>query len=286
MFSGKNNKRYPYIILLVIHSGLLLYTFARKKDRKALVVLLFSNMGIAYLFEYLVLSFLHLYKYKPKFFKKNFLDDISGAILSQAVYVPFTALFITAFQLNWIVKVAFAIYFSVVEKVFIKMRIYKLQGWKIRYTLVLIVMYFYLSDWWLKLLKKGNAIIQRLTLFNMMQFTGINSLVSLEMPRILSFGVGRYHSTKEQHKVETSYSTLMSLIKTVAAWKGNLSLKVMFLLIKIMLDITLKRKGIIKIKSTLVITMIDLFLLTIGPTYKKWIHEIAANEDGSKLLKK
>lgn len=273
MFSGKKN-RYPYIILFLIHTALLLYAFARVNNRKPLVVLLLSNMGIAYLFEYIIFSFLRLYRYKPKFFKNNFLDGISGAILSQAIYVPFTALFITALKLNWIVKIAFAFYFSMVELLFIRMGIFKKQGWKTRYTFLLIVAYFYFSDLWLSLLKKGNTLTQKITLYNMVHFTGINSIVALEMLRKLRFGLGRYHSIIEQHNVETTYAAVMSAIKTWAGIKKNFALKIILLLVKMMVDQTLKNKGIIKIKSILPITVIDIMLLGLGPVYKKWIEDI------------
>ncbi|RXI96530.1 hypothetical protein DS745_22745 [Anaerobacillus alkaliphilus] len=277
MFFGKNN-RYPYLILLIIHSTLLLYTFAKVKNKKPLVVLLLSNMGLAYLFEYLILSFLHLYRYKPNFFKKKFLDDISGAILSQAVYVPFTALFITAFKLKWPVKMGFAIYFALIEKLFIKMGIFKKRGWKTRYTLVLIYLYFHVSDQWLRLLKKGNSIIQKFTLYNMVQFTGINSLVTLEMLHLLSFGRGKHHSLMEQHKMETSYSSIMSAIKTSFAYTESVAVKIGLLSVKNIIDRALRNMKLINIKSIFPITLIDVLLLSLGPVYKKWIEDIALSD--------
>lgn len=272
-------KKYPYIILLIIHSALLLFTFAKVKKRKPLVVLLFSNMGIAYLFEYIILSFLHLYQYKPKFFREKFLDDISGAILSQAVYVPFTALFITAFKLNWVVKLGFATYFAFIEKLFIKMGIFKKRGWKTRYTLVLVYFYFHISDVWLRLLEKGNKIIQKVTIYNMVQFTGINSLVILEMLNLLSFGRGRFHSMKEQHMMETSYSSIMSAIKTTAAYTENNAVKVVVFITKNIIDRILRKMKLLKIKSTFPISLIDALLLCLAPVYRKWIEDVALDQD-------
>ncbi|MBU9721713.1 MULTISPECIES: hypothetical protein [Bacillaceae] len=280
MFFGKSN-RYPYIILLILHTLLLLFTFAKAQNRKSLIVLLLSNMGIAYLFEYMVLSFLHLYRYKPKFFKKNFLDEISGAILSQAVYVPFTALFITAFRLNWVVKLGFAFYFAFIEKLFIMMGIFKKRRWKTRYTLVLTYLYFHISDQWLRFLKKGNSFIQKLTLYNMMQFTCINFLVALEMLHLLSFGRGKHHSLMEQHKMETSYSTFMSILKTWVTYTRSIKAKVLVVIGKSVFDYALRKGNLIKIKSTIPIIIIDIIVVCLGPVYKKWIGDIKQVEEGS-----
>ena len=115
----------------------------------------------------------------------------------------------------------------------------------------------------------------------MVHFTGINSLVLLEMSRILSFGFGRFHSAEEQHKVETAYATVMSVLKTWAAVKLSLPLKAILLLVKMMIDKTLKNKGLIKIKSILPITLIDILQLSVGPKYKKWIEEI--DESGERF---
>ncbi|MBU9711849.1 hypothetical protein [Evansella tamaricis] len=280
MIRKKWNK-YPYIVLFIIHFILLLFTFTKANNRKSLVVLLFSNMGIAYLFEYIVLSFLHLYRYKPEFFRKNFLDEISGAILSQAVYVPFTALFITAFKLNWIVKLGFAVYFMLIQKLFIKMGIFKERGWKTRYTLILIYLYFHISDQWLRFLEKGNSFIQKLTLYNMVQFTCINLLVALEMMHKLTFGRGYYHSLMEQHKMETSYASLMSVLKTWVTYIGNIKAKALVVVGKIVVDYILKKSRLIKIKSLIPITIVDILVISLAPLYKKWIGDAALYSDST-----
>jgi hypothetical protein len=124
-------------------------------------------------------------------------------------------------------------------------------------------------------LKKGNPIIKKLTLFNMVNLTSINSLFMLELPGILSFGVGRFHSWKEQIKVEPMYSIVMASIKTWATLKGGVGLKLIVLFVKKMADHILSEKKIINIKSMYPLAFIDVFLLTTSSFYKKWIDNIA-----------
>ncbi|MFA9556770.1 hypothetical protein ACERII_05670 [Evansella sp. AB-rgal1] len=80
---------------------------------------------------------------------------------------------------------------------------------------------------------------------------------------------------KEQHKMETSYSSMMSAIKTLLAYTENMKVKVVVLIIKFISDNILKSMKLIKIKSTLLVTLIDILLLYLGPVYKKWIEKIA-----------
>lgn len=80
----------PFLLLAAVHV-LLFFLFTIKKRKKQIWTLLFSNIGLAYFFEYLVLILLKGYSYKPKVHKNNALDQFLGAILSQGFYVPITA---------------------------------------------------------------------------------------------------------------------------------------------------------------------------------------------------
>ncbi|MDQ0254834.1 hypothetical protein J2S74_002213 [Evansella vedderi] len=118
----------------------------------------------------------------------------------------------------------------IIEKIFIHFGIFKKMGWRTTYTFVLIFIYFFISDKWLELLKKGDTFIQKITLYNMVNFTSINSLFVLEVPRILTFGRGVFHSLKEQLKGEPLYASMMSIIKTWATLNGNISIKMIVFL--------------------------------------------------------
>lgn len=86
--------------------------FIKRKIKKQLFTLLMSNIGLAYLFEFFVLNLFTAYTYKPGILKNAHLDNIFGAILSQAIFVPFTAVFLTARKVGWIGKLLSGVYFS------------------------------------------------------------------------------------------------------------------------------------------------------------------------------
>lgn len=123
---NRNKKHYmPFFLLLFFHISLLIFTFYKKKDRKFLFITLISGVGLCFIFEYFILSLFKAYRYKPKLFKNRDLDNFFGAIMSQAFFVPCTAIFLTAFKVGWKGKLLFAMFFGLIEKLFLFMGIHK-----------------------------------------------------------------------------------------------------------------------------------------------------------------
>jgi hypothetical protein len=211
----------PFLILFIIHSVLLGYSFNKSKDKKQLFSLLMSNIGFAYLFEYIVLNVFNAYTYKPKTIRNTRLDDVFGAILSQAIFVPFTAVFLTARKIGWVGKILSGCYFSLVEILFLKLGIYKQNWWKTVYTLLLTPFYFFVSDFWESLLRKKIPLIQYLSLFLMIMVTEANLLFVFVLKRNLRFGLGRYHSWTEHFIIVPLYAISLSLFATWSFVKKN-----------------------------------------------------------------
>lgn len=112
--------------------------------------MLFANIGMAFLFEYVVLNLFQAYTYKPKLLKKPYFDNILGAILSQALYIPVSSTFITIFRKDWKWKIGFSLYFYCIEKLFIWLKIYEIKWWKPVYKFVLLPTYYVISDFFYK----------------------------------------------------------------------------------------------------------------------------------------
>ena len=216
-----NRNSFPFIILFLIHTFLLGLTFYKNKNRKSIFVLLVSNMGFAYLLEYFVLNLFKAYTYKPKVLKNHFLDNIFGAVLSQAVFIPFTAVFLSIFKLGWPAKVFGSIYFSLIELLFLRLRIYQHSWWKTGYTLILLPLYFRLSDSWYNYFLKNNSIIRFVSLFLMVMVTETNLFLFLAIFRKIRFGLGRYHSWKEHFILSPLYSITFSLFTAFSLKKQN-----------------------------------------------------------------
>lgn len=248
MRKPKKRNKIPFILLLIIHTSMLGYSFYKTKNKKQLFTLLMANIGFAYLLEYIVLNVFHAYTYKPKIIKKNFFDNIFGAILSQGIFVPFTAVFSTVMKIGWVGKLLLGgIYFSLVELIFLRLKIYKHNWWKTIYTLILIPLYFKISDWWNILLDKRNPIVRFISLFLMILVSEANLLFIFASARKVRFGFGRRHSWSEHFIIVPLYAIVLSLFSTVSFLKHNNWIsKIRVLLMSIGLDQIFKKLKIIK----------------------------------------
>jgi hypothetical protein len=250
MRKPKKQNKIPFIIMLIIHSSLLGYSFYKTKNKKQLFTLLMADIGFAYLLEYVVLNVFHAYTYKPKIIKKNFFDNVFGAILSQGIFVPFTAVFSTFMKIGWVGKLLLGgIYFSLVELLFLKLKVYKHNWWRTIYTIILIPLYFNISDWWNILLEKKNPVVRFISLFFMILVTEANLLFLFASTRKVRFGAGKFHSWKEHFIIVPLYAITLSLFSTVTFLKqNNWSVKISVFLMTIGLDQLFKKRKLVKEK--------------------------------------
>lgn len=263
--------QYPFIFLTIIHVGMLIYTFYKGKDRKRLVVLLLSNIAMAYLFEYFAFNIFKSYIYKPKFFKIKALDNTIGALLSQAVFVPITALFITSFKLGLKGKLLFTMYFVIIEKVFIKLGVFKTKWWRTSYTASLLPFYFILSDFWGKHLKNRTPIVQILTLFNSLVVINSTLLYSLAIFRKMRFGIGNNHSWREHFIIVPLYTIVLAKVTTWAVYKNNYFNTYIVFVLKLLFDWILKKSKILKSKLPYLTEVLFHILILFVAQVLKWL---------------
>jgi len=255
---------------------MLIYTFTKsKEDKKNIFVMLITNIGIAYIFEYFVLNLFRAYKYMPKVFKQQTIDNIFGAILSQAVFVPITSVFITALNLRWKAKLLFGLYFYIIDIFFLKLKVYKHNWWKSVYTLTLIPIYFVISDKWHSLLKKDNPIIKLLTLYLSILSTGINLYFLLAVMGVYRFGKGKYPSWREHFIIAPIYCMFLSLYAAWANIKRGLLPKLSILLVCFGVDSLLIKMNILKTKFRIPIEnlFVHVSMIIVSWSYKRWIYE-------------
>ncbi|MDQ0232355.1 hypothetical protein [Metabacillus malikii] len=205
----KNRNAIPFIILLIIHIGMLVILLKRIQNRRHTIVLLLTNIGFAYIFETIVLNLFHAYRYIPKIFKNKFQDNIIGAIFSQAIYVPVVATFITIFKLNWKWKLFFTTYFAIVERIFIHLKIFKTGWWKTYYTFGLILVYFYISDMWSFFLKRQIKIVKFISDYMAIYSLSLSGLFIYATLNQLKIGFGVVHTWKEHFTFIPIYSLLI-----------------------------------------------------------------------------
>ncbi|MEH7438464.1 hypothetical protein V7182_13400 [Neobacillus drentensis] len=264
----------PFLLLCVIHSCLLGITFYKNKNRKNIFILLVSNIGLAYLFEYFVFNLFKLYKYKPNIIRNNFFDNVFGAVLSQAVFVPFTSVFLTVSNSGWLKKISASMYFYFIEKLFLRLGVYKHTGWKTVYTFALIPFYFKWSDIWYHLLEKKNDIVRFISFFLMIMVTETNLFLILALFRKIRFGVGRHHSWKEHFIISPLYSISVSLF-TAFSLKNHNTLDAK---LRVVIFCTLLKQFFIKIKllknniKFYPYVLKRVIIVALYGKYRKWVY--------------
>jgi fumarate reductase subunit D len=253
MKKPKKRNKIPFIILLIIHITMLGYSFYKSENKKHLFTLLMADIGFAYLLEYVVLNLFHAYTYKPKVLKKKIFDNVLGAILSQGIFVPFTAVFSTFLKIGWVGKIFGGVYFSLVELLFLRLKVYKHNWWRTIYTLLLLPLYFKISDWWNVFLNKRNPFARFISLFLMILVTEANLLFLFASTRKIRFGAGRYHSWGEHFMFVPLYAITLSLFSAGSFLKqNNWSSKLRVLLMTIGLDYIFKKRKVVKEKFHIV----------------------------------
>lgn len=284
----KKYNKYPFILLFVIHISLLLFTFIRKREKKQLFVLLLTNMGFAYLFEYVILNIFQSYKYKPKIIKSRYLDNIFGAILSQAVYIPFTSIFITGFNLGWKVKAFFVIYFNLIERLFIKLKVYQTNWWRPYFTTMLLPIYFTLSDKWYEHLKKGTPFVLLISHFFSIMVTGVNIIYFVALTGYFRFGRGLFHTWKEHFIIAPLYTITLSIFTTWSLQRTGWLGQARTLLFAICLDWLLYRSGTVKIKIRIpyLNVLIHILMIFLSNQYNKLIYRNMNEKKETVLIKK
>nr|WP_090890553.1 hypothetical protein [Evansella caseinilytica] len=271
----RQQQKKPFIILAMIHFGLMLFTFCKQMNRKKLLVLLLSNIGLGYFFDYIVVGIFKAYKYKPNIFpnKSRYLNHITGSVLSQSVYIPITAFFITAFRFGWKMKIFFALYFSAIERLFLRWRIYRNNWWKTHYTFSLVLFFFWLSDQWFALIKRKNPFILFFTFFNTIQVTWKTVWFPLTLLHKVRFGRGKYYTWKEHFLIVPIYFYIVSFLIAWLLRKGGRMTDGFVICLLMAGQAAARKAGILKIKSRAAIPATYFLFIYLFKRYKSWVYD-------------
>lgn len=247
----KNQNSKYYLVLIVSHLFLLLYVLYKKKERKTIFFTFLSIAGLAFYFEY-PLYILKAYKYKTNLLKNKEKDNSFGSVLSQGLFVPTIAIFISSFQLGWKIKFLFAMYFMLIERMFIKINIFQNRWWHTIYTMLSIFTYFFISDVWYKELKKGNKFILKMTQYNTFHIIYMNLLFLLSVLKKFRFKPVRFTLQPWYHhysfiKVYITFETFLTML--FSEQKNNM-LKIIPIISILIMDSFLIKWKYLKIKGS------------------------------------
>lgn len=245
----KQNSKY-YMLLIVSHIFLLLYVLYKKKERKTIFFTFLSIVGLAYYFEYPLYIF-KAYKYKTNLLKNKEKDNSFGSVLSQGLFVPTVAILISSFQLGWKIKFLFSMYFMLIERLFIKIKIFQNRWWHTIYTTLSIFTFFFISDVWYKELKKGNKFILKMTQYNTFHVIYMNLLFLLSVLKKFRFKPVRLtiHPWYHHYSFMKVYITFETFLTMFFSEQKNNQLKIIPILSILIMDTYLIKWKYLKMKG-------------------------------------
>jgi len=235
----------PFLLLAAVHV-LLFFLLTLNRRQKQIWTLLFSNIGLAYFFEYLVLILLKGYSYKPKVHKNNALDQFLGAILSQGFYVPITATLLTLYRKNRYWKLSITLIYYAIERLFLRLKIYKAYWWKPSYTVFFLMVYFSISDWFYRALIAKKKSVLVLAQYLTTEVIGLTWIYLSSVGKKVRFWPRRYHSWHEHFVLAPLYSLVCAVF-----FVSNSSKKGVLPRLKIFIGLTgmdwiMKQAGLLK----------------------------------------
>lgn len=156
-----------YLILSFISLVLFLFTLqkANSEIKRFLLPLFLALSGLNFIAEYFILVIGRGYSYYPRVFKNPYFDNVLGSSVSQLFVVPTTGLLISIFNLNyrWILLITLII--TGIEKLFVKLKVYKHHWWSIYLTIIGLQLFYSLAKFWRRqLIKKENKLVRFCTL--------------------------------------------------------------------------------------------------------------------------
>ncbi|WP_078543780.1 hypothetical protein [Litchfieldia alkalitelluris] len=240
--------KFPFFVLFIIHTSIILFTLYKKKDeQRELSILLFINVGLAYIFEYIVFNVLRAYRYKPRVMKNKYIDNTFGALLSQAIIIPFTAVFLTAFKFGKKGKIFFSLYFLIVECIFVKLGVFTRHWWKTYLTPILVFLYFLISDYSYKKIKERNRFILSVSLFFCINVMVVNGLYFLAAFGRFKIELGKWSSWREHFIIAPLYGIILSLFATWQIQKRGFLPQINILLFANLMDWVLRELDVVKL---------------------------------------
>ncbi|WP_079506102.1 hypothetical protein [Mesobacillus jeotgali] len=237
----------PFLLLAVIHT-LLFFIFAKRSQQKNIWILLLSNIGMAFLFEYPVLNLFKGYSYKPYILKKRAHDQILGAIFSQALYVPITATLLTIYRKNSYWKLGCTLIYYVIERYFHHLKIYKAHWWRPSYTVFFMNIYFFISDWFYKGLNARKEWVLVIAQYLSTQVIEVTLLYISAVGRQVRFGRGKYHSWREHFIIAPLYSLIRAIFLLMNSSKSGILYRLIMFISSIGMDLILEQTGLLKLR--------------------------------------
>lgn len=162
----KNRMFYLSLNFLAILTLIFIYKKVPQEKKRFLIPLYLAYTGLNYIFEFFVLVVTRAYEYKPNVFKNQYFDNVFGSSASQLFIVPSTSLLYAILDLKARWAWLLTSFLVLVERLFLKEKIYKHNWWSTPYTFIGIRSFYAIAKYWKqKIVVDKTKLNEMLTLF-------------------------------------------------------------------------------------------------------------------------
>jgi hypothetical protein len=237
-----------FVVLAALDLATLIYLLVR--TRSWLMVFLFlSYVGMIYFFEYVILVCFHSYTYYPHILSDPYMDSMMGAFISNFLTVPTVGLIMVIFRLRFRWTVIFAALMFGIEWLFLKLGIYEHEWWRLSYSFVAFIFFFWMVGFWADKVKQGNRFFQYVSLL-MFSLSVLNTLAFMRMlVDIGAFQPGFFDNPKQDDVAFTvPYAFLKAvLLANAIYWSRKLRWTLAAVAVMLAVHYMLIRSGILKL---------------------------------------
>ncbi len=168
-----------FAVLALVALAALIFFIVRTKS--VFVVFLFlTYVGMIYVFEYIILILFNSYTYYPRMLQDPYMDSMMGAFISNFLTVPTAGLAMVIYRLRFRWTIVFTCLMAVIEWLFIRLGIYEHHWWRLSYSFVAFIFFFWLVGFWARRVEQGNRLFQYVSLL-MFSLSVLNTLAFLRM---------------------------------------------------------------------------------------------------------
>ncbi|MGJ9384373.1 hypothetical protein, partial [Salipaludibacillus sp. CF4.18] len=158
-------------------------------------------------------------------------------------------------------KCSFSLFYFLIENLFIRIKVYRVYWWKPICTLILLNLYFYVSDFYNKALTD-----KRKWALSITHYLSINVIAVTLMSALLHhfrFGKGYHHSWKEHFVIAPICSSLFSYIAMKNASKPGIFNRFSMFIYTVVMEISLICLGVLKINFDRMFKIIPFYIFMI-----------------------
>jgi hypothetical protein len=158
-----------YICLTFIGIGSTTYTIYKKRDIykvSTLLVFCLFTASITWIGEFIVLGLFNSYAYKPGLIADPWAQNLLGHLLINTTLYPAAAIVMVAYSLRygWILLVATV--FTLIEYLFVNLRIYEQHWWRYYMTFIAVVIFLSIfHKWFTKMNQKRYGLTRAITFY-------------------------------------------------------------------------------------------------------------------------